>query len=178
MQLPYEEFWKFPINSTSELDRYAGTLGLVAVAEDSAPRLLTRRSFQLNRPLDTDLIYETPLIDPVDLPPALAFATVIFHDASGRIAGSGVEVLGLEGEPDADVRTRLGRDARALLDSLTLEELNVMEIREFPAHREEEGRQPPAQPLGAPWLLIAMAMGLVLITALVTRTLLSRRAAS
>jgi len=178
MQLPYEEFWKFPIDVTKKVDRYAGTLGLVALAEGAAPRLLARRSLQLNRQLGSDLIYETTSLDPVGLPAVLAFATVVFHDASGRIAGSGVEVLGLEGEPDAALRTRLGRDARALLDSLTLDELNAMEVREFPAHQDENGRQPPAQPSDAPWLLIAMAIGIVLITALVTRTLVARRAAS
>ena len=130
--LLYEKWWEWPIDPTWEVDRSAGTLGLLALAEGAPPRLLARRSLDLNRP-QAELVYESSLLDPLGLPSVMAFVTVVFHDASGRVAASEIEVAALparpsrfehmsrspsgdsplEGEPDTDVCRRLEREARA-----------------------------------------------------------------
>ena len=196
--LLYEKWWEWPIDPTWEVDRSAGTLGLLALAEGAPPRLLARRSLDLNRP-EPGLVYESSLLDPLGLPSVMAFVTVVFHDASGRVAASEIEVAALparpsrfehmsrspsgdsplEGEPDTDVRRRLEREARALLEGLELEKLRAMDVRQFPAANvEEEETKEPVERRRWPFLPVVIVLAVLFLTWLVLRTRARRSGAS
>ena len=159
--LPYEEWWEWPIQPGNQTNRSAGTLGLVAISAGEAPRLLTRRETRLGS-RGPELTYDSDLLDPQSVPESLAFATVVFHDATGRIAASAVEVVSLEGEPEQGVREALESEGKRVLADLTLEDLRAMEVREFPA--ADLDRDEPDEPTTPQWgQLLSAAIGLAVI---------------
>ena len=166
----FDEWWLWPIEAGNPIARSAGTLGLFALATGEAPRLLARRETRLGSP-GRELIYDPQLLDPKSVPETLALATVIFQDATGRMAASSVEVAALEGEPEEGVREALEREAGELLAGLTLEDLRAMEVRDFPAGETDgDGPGAPTAPYWRSLLLAAIGFtGILLLAALLRR---------
>jgi len=151
---PFEAWWEWPIDPASKINRFAGTVGFLAFAEDAAPRLLARHTMSLGEPRTVPQpLYDSPLLDPQRLPSSVALVSVLLHDASGRIVASETEVVALEGEPDPQVRQRLEQEARTFLESLTTEKLNSMEVQDYAT--ANEGVEPKQTSLL--WLLIIIS---------------------
>ena len=169
--LPYEEWWEWPIQPGNQTGRSAGTLGLLAISAGEAPQLLARRETRLGSP-GPELTYDSDLLDPEYVPEDLGFAAVVFHNATGRIAASTVEVASLEGEPGQGVRDSLEREGREVLADLTLEDLRAMEVREFPlADLDRDEPDEPTTPQWGQLLPAAIGFAVIFMLALLLRRL-------